>query len=74
MGKVLPDRWAPLGVFVAALGVGLWVHSVGDFERRFLFISFAGWIAVATSATGAFRYVKAVTGAGVTDANRPNTD
>lgn len=74
-GKVLPDRWAPLGIFLlAAIGVALWVYSLGDFQRREVFGYFAAWIAVATAAAGVYGFAKSATGAGVTNVNRPNTD
>jgi hypothetical protein len=59
---------------VAAVGVTLWVYSLGDFQRRELFGYFAAWIAVASTAAGVYGFAKSATGAGVTHINRPTTD
>ena len=60
----LPDKFGPLAVLVlAALGVGVWVYSQGEFNREALFDLFAGWIAVATSAAGVFGFTRAAASA-----------
>ena len=57
--NVINDRRGPLGVLVlAALGVGFWAWSTGDFTRASAFAYFAGWIAVATSAAGVFGFTR----------------
>lgn len=73
--KLVPDRWAPLAIFVvAAFGVALYVWSKGAFVRTLAFDYFAGWIAVATMAAGVYGFAKSATGAGVANPSRPNTD
>ncbi len=65
--NVINDRRGPIGVlFLAALGVGFWAWTTGDFQRATAFAYFAGWIAVATGAAGVFGFTRsapeAVTG------------
>lgn len=56
----LPDRIGPLVVLgLAAVGVGMWVFTVGGVPREETFAVFAGWIAVATSAAGVFGFTRA---------------
>ena len=56
----IPTKMAPLVVLsLSALGVALWGYSaVGEFTRQQIFSYFAGWIAVATAATGAYEASK----------------
>jgi O-antigen/teichoic acid export membrane protein len=69
----LPDRWGPASVLVlAALGVGIWVYSQGDFMREDAFELFAAWVAVATSAAGVFGFSRAAAGV-VTSLTHPPT-
>ena len=65
------DKLGPLFVLgLAALGVGLWGWSVGDFQRAQAFDYFAGWITVATSAAGVFGFTRAAA-AGVSSMKPP---
>lgn len=66
----LPDRWGPVAVMgFSALGVALWVFTVGVYDRNATFSIFAGWIAVTTSAAGVFGFTRA--GAAAVTAVRP---
>lgn len=70
----LRDSWGPIAVLMlSAVGVLLWGYSVGTFERASLFVYFAGWIAVCTSAAGVFGFTRAATTA-VTAAKAPPND
>lgn len=67
----LPDRWGPIVVMaLAAIGVGVWGYSQGGIMRADVFTYFAGWIAVATSASGVFGFTRA-TASAVTSAKPP---
>lgn len=67
----LPDTKGPLAVLGLALfGVAFWGYSVGNFERAVAFQYFAGWIAVATSASGVFGFTRAASTA-VTSTKAP---
>ena len=51
------DAWGPLIVFaLSALGVGLWGFSQDTFVRTDTWAYFAGWIAVALSASGVYGF------------------
>lgn len=51
----LTGRWALVAAALLSIaGVGLWGYSVGTFERTQTFQYFAGFVAVLTSAAGAF--------------------
>lgn len=51
-------RWALLtAAALSALGVGVWGYSAGDYVRAQTWDYFSGWIAVFTSAAGAFGIV-----------------
>ena len=57
--NVINDKRGPIGVlFLAALGVGFWAWTTGDFQRATAFAYFAGWIAVATGAAGVFGFTR----------------
>lgn len=54
----LTGRWALVtSAVLSAVGVALWGYSVGTFARTQTFEYFAAWIAVLTSAAGAFGIV-----------------
>ena len=54
----LTGRWALVSAAgLSILGVGIWGYSVGSYERTQAWGYFAGWIAVFTSAAGAFGIV-----------------
>jgi hypothetical protein len=70
----LRDTWGPVAVLVLSLfGVLLWGYSMGEFVRASLFMYFAGWIAVSTSAAGVFGFTRAATTA-VTASKAPPAD
>lgn len=51
----LTGRWALVAAAgLSVLGVGIWGYSAGDYVRAATWDYFAGWIAVFTSAAGAF--------------------
>ena len=65
------DAWGPLIVFaLSALGVGLWGFSQDTFVRTDTWAYFAGWIAVALSASGVYGFTRAAVTA-VTNLNPP---
>jgi len=65
------DKYGPIAVLALALaGVAFWGYSEGTFERTKAFQYFAGWVAVATSAAGAFGFTRA-TSAAVTSIKEP---
>lgn len=48
-------RWALIvAALLSVLGVGIWEYSAGTYARSQTWDLFAGWIAVFTSAAGAF--------------------
>jgi hypothetical protein len=54
----ISGRWAlVLAAGLSALGVALWAYSTGSYSRPQTWDYFAGWIAVFTSAAGAFGIV-----------------
>jgi hypothetical protein len=57
----LPDRWGPAAVLgLAAVGVALWVYASPEaWDRTQSFAIFAGWVAVATSASGVYGFTRA---------------
>jgi hypothetical protein len=56
----LPDRIGPAAVLVfAALGMGVWAYSEGQFAQTLVFEYFSGWIVVATSAAGIYGFTRA---------------
>lgn len=56
----LPDRWGPVAVLIlAALGVAVWAFTQPMIARTEAFQYFAGWIAVATSASGVYGFTRA---------------
>lgn len=61
-GAVVPDRWGPVAVLaLAAAGTILWgVSNEVELTRRLIWPYFAGWVAVATSASGVYGFVRAV--------------
>jgi hypothetical protein len=70
--KVVPDSYGLyVSVGLAALGVAVWGVSQPVVYRTEAFDYFAGWIAVATSASGVFGIARAVTPAEPTKGRRP---
>lgn len=56
----VPDKLGPVLVLLLSLfGVIFWGWSQGDFSRVNAFGYFAGWIVVATSASGVYGFTRA---------------
>lgn len=56
----LPDKWGPIAVMVLSLfGVIFWGWTQNDLVRSTAFGYFAGWIVIATSASGVYGFTRA---------------
>lgn len=70
----LRDAWGPVAVLgFSALGVAMWLFSQPAWPpaRVDVWVIFAGWIAVATSAAGIFGFTRAAAGAVTNVASPP---
>lgn len=56
----IPDKYGPIAVLIfSAAGVVFWGWSKGGIDRTVAFDYFAGWIAIATSASGVYGFTRA---------------
>lgn len=68
----LPDKYGPIAVLAfALLGVLFWGWSNAALSRALAWNFFAGWIVVATSASGVYGFSRAAVAASVTTIGAP---